>query len=373
MYVLVMVPVIAAAEAFAAHAARGRVLWIEVLWAFWFLVAWRLAWGVWKRTIGRMGERYRRWGRLARRRGDPRRGTIALTRLIGPARALLVVCVFVPLLVGSLIHRIKIGNSKDLGLYAYLSLEPVTFKTADGLNLSGWFMPERGADSTVVICHGLGANKGNFIDFLSIFAGCGYNALIFDFRGHGDSDGHTATFGLFEVADVRAAVDWLKKERPAEAKHVFGLGSSMGAMALVREAADDPRVEAVVLDSAFLSAPALAEQQARRIPIVGPAYVRLLLAGISVHAGRSMKQVDARDAIAKLSPRPVLLIHGADDVLIPPENMELLYDCARQPRAKWLGPGPHSNIMTTDFEAYQKRVVEFFDRARGKKKAPSTR
>lgn len=372
LYVLVMIPVITAAEAFAVHMARGRMLWSEVFWAFWFLVAWRLAWSVWKRTIGQIGERYRRWGRRARRRGDSRTRLMALTHVIGPMRALLVVCLFVPLLVGSLIHRIKIGNSNDLGPYSNLGLEPVNFRTADGLALSGWFMEERGADATVLICHGLGANKGNFIDFLSLFAGRGYNALIFDFRGHGDSDGHTSTFGMFEAADVRAAVDWLKSSRPTQARHVFGLGSSMGAMALVRAAAIDPRIEAVVLDSAFLSAHELARQQARRIPVLGPAYVELVLAGVSLHAGRSMREVDASSAIAEISPRPVILIHGQDDMLIPPQNMDLLYERAREPKAKWLGPGPHSNIMTTDFDAYQQRVIEFFDQARTKKKAPST-
>lgn len=373
IYILVMVPLIAAAEAFAAKMAGGRILHLEIFWALWFLVAWRLAWALWKRTVGRAGENYRRWGRLARLRRDPRRFRVLLTRTIGPLRGLAVVCLFVPLLVGSLIHRIKIGNPSDLSSYAYLNLEPVSFRTGDGLQLSGWFMSQPGADSTVVICHGLGANKGNFIDFLGLFAGYGYNALIFDFRGHGDSDGHTATFGLFEVADVRAAVDWLKRERPEQARRVFGLGSSMGAMALVREAADDPRIEAIVLDSAYLSAAELVCQHAARLPVLGPAYGRLILASASLHAGRSLTEVDGGDAIARISPRPVLLIHGRDDILIPPRNMEMLFRRAHEPKSKWLGPGPHSNIMTTDFEAYQRRVIEFFDRAGGKKKAPSTR
>ncbi len=285
-----------------------------------------------------------------------------LTRIISPIRFCLVLFVFVPLVLGSLVHRIKIGNPPASEEYAYMPIEEVCFTTEDGLMLSGWFVPENNSDSTVLICHGLGANKGNFVEFVNLFLGRGYNSLIFDFRGHGDSDGHTCTFGLFETADVRAAVDWLKQQRPEQSKHVFGLGSSMGAMALVRTAASDQRIEAVVLDSCFVSAAALARQHLGRIPIVGPAYGSLLLLSISVHAGASIWDLNAGDAIAQISPRPVLLIHGQDDFVIPPANLSILYNAAAEPKDKWLGPGPHSNIMTTDFEGYQARVLEFFKR-----------
>jgi fermentation-respiration switch protein FrsA (DUF1100 family) len=379
-YVAVMVIVLASAEVFAAHIAGGRLLWPEVFWALYFTVAWRLAWGVWTRTVGRIGERYRRWGQrtrhtaggLFRRPASHRRRLAALALAVRPLRAGLALLIFAPLVFGALIHRIKIGNPVDKGECACLPIEDVAFQTTDGLTISGWFLPEAGSDSTVVICHGLGANKGNFGGFLSVFHGRGYNALIFDFRGHGGSDGHTCTFGLFEAADVRAAVGWLKRERPAQSRHVFGLGSSMGAMALVREAAEDPRIEGIVLDSCYVSAPLFAQQHLGRMPIVGSALVELALASLSLHAGRSLWDLDASAAIATVSPRPIFLIHGRDDVLISPVNLSLLYDLARPPKQQWLGPGPHSNILTEDFEEYQERVIELFDRARGASCQPRT-
>jgi fermentation-respiration switch protein FrsA (DUF1100 family) len=374
VYVALMGPVIAGAMWVAATIARGRVLWVEVVLALWFLIAWRMAWALWKRTLGVVGERWRRWGRRARRRcgglrgiGDPRRRRLAAWAMaISPARFCLVVLVFAPLVLGSLIHRIKIGNPRELDVYASLPIETVTFETADGLGLEGWFLPDGDSDATVIICHGAGANRGNFIEYLLVFHTRGYNALIFDFRGHGGSEGHTSTFGLFETADVRAAVDWLETERPARARHVYGLGSSMGAMALVRAAGDDGRIEAVILDSVFISAPALAHQHAARVPIVGPAMTDLVLAAMSLHAGRSMWSLDASEAIGRLSPRPVFLIHGDADVAIPRVNMERLYALAGEPKRRWLGPGPHSNIMTTAFDEYQRRVIEFLDAARGR-------
>ncbi len=391
-YGLFLAGIVAGAEWFVAYVATGRVIPIEILWAIWFIVAWRLAWVVWSRTAGRLGERWRRWGRRTRfamRNSTPHSGSgtavegsqaampgvdgasaggrpflSGATRLIAPARIALTVFVFVPLVVGSLIHRFKVADPAGMNRTASLPVENVSFRTEDGLILAGWFLPEPHADSTVIICHGAGANKSNFVDYMRVFRYQGYNSLIFDFRGHGGSDGHTSTFGLFEDADVRAAVDWLKTQRPLAARHVYGLGSSMGAMALVRAAAKDERIEAVVLDSCFVSAEHLAAYHLARVPVLGRALAETILASMSLHAGRSFRYLDAREAVATISPRPVLFIHGRDDILIPPAGMEILYDCARPPKDKWLGPGPHSNIMTTDFLEYQRRVLEFLGQAR---------
>lgn len=361
VYLVVMTVVVGGAETLVARLARGRVLPIEVFWALYFIVAWRLAWAIWARTVGRLLEPRRR---LARRRSASRRAAkldIGIRVGVPILRGSLTMLIFAPLFFGSLVHRSKIGNPRDLGPYAGLGIEPVTFPTADGLTLSGWFWPEPRSDAAVVICHGLGANKGNFIDFLSVFHGSRYSALIFDFRGHGDSDGHTSTFGLDEVADVRAAVDWLKRHRPRESRHVYGLGSSMGAMSLVRAAADDPRIEAVVLDSCFVSARTVAHDHLGRIPFVGDALAELALSALSLHAGCDLDALDARPALATFAPRPVFLIHGKDDVLFPPRHLDLLFAAAHDPKHRWLGPGPHSNILSTEPIEYQRRVIDFLD------------
>jgi fermentation-respiration switch protein FrsA (DUF1100 family) len=71
--------------------------------------------------------------------------------------------------------------------------------------------------------------------------------------------------------------------------------------------------------------------------------------------------LDARPALAALGPRLIMLIHGQDDFVIPPANLQILYDAAPEPKSQWLAPGLHSNIITADFDEYQKRVIAFFD------------
>ena len=337
LYLVALLVIVAVAEFVVTYVANGQLLWIEVLWGLYFVVAWRLAWAVWTGTVGRIGERWRRWGRRQRSRPS----LAAATRLIGPARAMLTLLVFVPLVFGAMVHRFKIGDPVELARRAGLPVEQVYFPTADGLVLSGWFLAEPGSESTVVICHGAGANKSNFIDYMRVFRFRGYNSLIFDFRGHGASQGHTCTFGLFEDTDVKAAVDWLKSERATQAQHVYGLGSSMGAMSLARAAAKDNRIEAVVLDSCFASAPLMAEQHlganpadrcaAGETPACGPV--------AAPHAARSFWEIDACEAVAAISPRPILFIQGTEDIIVQPANLDILFGCAKEPKEKWLGPG----------------------------------
>ena len=134
----------------------------------------------------------------------------------------------------------------------------------------------------------------------------------------------------------------------------------MGAMTMLRAAADDVRIEAVVLDSCFASAPYLAKQHTSRLPVLGPVLGDLVMASMSLHMGGSIWDIDGTEAIRKLAPRPVFLIHGQEDFVIPPDNMDKLFDAAREPKRKWLGPGLHSNILTMDFLGYQQRVLDFF-------------
>jgi len=76
--------------------------------------------------------------------------------------------------------------------------------------------------------------------------------------------------------------------------------------------------------------------------------------------------MDARPALERVAPRPVLLIHGDADRMIPPANLSILYEAAGTPKMKWLGPGPHSNVLTEDFHAYQQRVLAFLKAVRAR-------
>lgn len=362
VYVVVMSLLIWGALAFVAHIAGARVVAGEIAVILWFTIGWRLAWTLWSRMIGRRGQRYVRWARWQRRRGHrvPR-----VIRLIPPARALLTALVFFPLFLSMVVtHRFKLRDGESPARYG-LAYESVRIPTEDGLTLDGWFIPEDGSDRTLVICHGAGANKGNFIWFLGPFAQRGYNVVFFDFRAHGASDGRTTTYGLRERLDVRGVVDWLKRERPMQSRTIVGLGSSQGAMALALAAADDPRIDAVILDSPFTSPRELVAYHATRLPGLGPLLGNWLLALASAQTATDFFAPSAERAVAAMGPRPVMVIHGDRDVIMPREHSQRLLEAATGPRKIWFGTGPHSNIVTDDPSGYREQVFEFLDRTLG--------
>lgn len=364
IYVGVVCAMIAGALMAVATFASAVVPPLEIAVVAWFTIACRLAWTAWRDAVHRPARYAALRAARRRRTGDTARPRARLAR---PAAVVLTAVVFVPLLLAFLLtHRCKLRDGQDPRSAAGIAFERFRTTAEDGVALDGWFVPQFGATRCILICHGAGANKGNFVWFLPPLMYHGYNVVFFDFRAHGASDGRTCTFGLIEQHDVRAVVDWLKRMRPAQAEKIVGLGSSQGAMALALAAASEPRIDALILDSPYVNPRELAHHHLGRIPLLGPAYATLVLTHMSWMGGADFLDTSAETAIASLGERPVLVIHGADDVLMPAAHAQRLFDAARGPKSIWFGPGPHSNIVTTDSNGYAQRVFTFLDEHLGK-------
>lgn len=378
LYLLVMSGLITGALHVVASIATARVIYAEVLIVLWFTIAWRLAWEIWSHLVGPLGQKWVRWRRAQRQRGMR---TSLLPALIPFGRATLTALVFATAFLSMVLtHRCKLADGQDPLTIFLMPFDHVRIPTADGLTLDGWFIPEAGAERTIVICHGAGANKGNFIWFLGPLANRGYNVLFFDFRAHGGSDGRTTTYGIREQNDVLAAVQWLKLNRPNQSRRIVGLGSSQGSLALALAAAREPRIDAIVLDSPFVSPRELQRATSTRFPVVGPLLGDWFLGAMSLQTGTDFFDVSAEQAVRDMGPRPLMVVHGDDDFVMPKSHSQRLYDAASGPRELWFGPGPHSNIITDAPSEYADRLFTFLDRCLGpartrkppRKSAPGT-
>lgn len=361
-YLAFLIVLITAAMLIVAHIAGARVPVGEVAIVVWFALGLRLAWEVWTRSLGRLGRRAA---------GDDSPGAVRprgwLRRLLPLARGAATCLLLVPAVLAIVLtQRFKLADGTNPQDTLGARYETAHVATRDGGVLEVWFVPERanlgrGAESerTIVICHGAGANKGNFIWFLPPLMFRGYNLVLFDFRAHGGSSGRSCTYGLREKEDVLAVVDWLRRARPAQSRRIVGLGSSLGALALARAAAEDERIETVILDSPFTSPRALAMQHSARVPLLGPALAAIVLHEMSWLTGADFWNDGAEAAVRAIAPRPILIIHGDDDVLMPRSHAQRLFDIAAGPREIWFGPGPHSNIITTAPDEYAERVFAF--------------
>ncbi len=242
--------------------------------------------------------------------------------------------------------------------------EHVHFASTDGLRLSAWWFHSPSAAASVVVCHGHGGNK---VTNLWVAAGLFplFNVLLLDVRGHGDSEGDRTSVGFLERLDVIAAVRWVGAQ--VASQPVGLLGISMGAAASILAAAECPSVASVVADSPFarLITPLRTSIAARGYP---RRLVPALALAVSIVARLHLRTLltawlDPIDVIGKVAPRPLLLVHGQADDVIPVEETHALWSLAREPKELWIVPEVgHAQAAEVEPEAYSQRVRGFFER-----------
>jgi uncharacterized protein len=257
-------------------------------------------------------------------------------------------------------HRIIHGNPETaLGL-AY---EDVSLKAEDGETLRGWFVPAASADVGVVTVHGLGANRLEFLRYAKMLHDSGYAVLMFDCRGHGMSDGsgRILRLGIWKHRDVEAAVAYLKNSRGI--KRVIVFGCSQGAASVIEAAAEDKDIEGVIAEASFLSPRDILTVATRRArPDLAPGFVAMMTwIAVWRMGGRGMP--GPIDAITQIAPRPVLLMQGSADDTVPPNDVRVLFNQAREPKSIWIGEGAgHCQLREKYPEQYRQHVIDFLTR-----------
>ncbi len=235
-----------------------------------------------------------------------------------------------------------------------VAFQALTLETADGVALAAWYvLPQNGC--VILQAHGYGSHRDAAVT--ARFAQAGYGVLAWDFRAHGNSGGDISTLGGRELLDAEAALAYVLAQ--PEVRCVGAWGESMGGVVLLRLAARHPEVAAVVSDSAY---PTLMDELRHAIhPAVLHGPMRLLG---ELATGVSFASVRPVDDIARLSPRPVLIIHGMADTITPADAAQRLYAAAGEPRTLWLVPdAEHVRARFVAPEAYDARVLGFLDAA----------
>lgn len=133
---------------------------------------------------------------------------------------------------------------------AGLDARPVTFESADGVGLSGWYVPSVDG-AAVVLRHGAGrSTSASVIDHAAVLAEHGYGVLITDARGHGASGGRAMDFGWYGELDIVGAVAFLVQQRDVDPGRIAVVGMSMGGEEAIGAIGIDPRIAAVVAEGA---------------------------------------------------------------------------------------------------------------------------
>lgn len=258
-------------------------------------------------------------------------------------------------------RKLHVANPRSaLGL----EYERVRFRTPDGVTLRGWFVPAPdgiAARGMAILCHGYVGNRGEMLAYLQMLHDAGFAAFLFDFRAHGWSGGQRTTFGLHECGDLTAAIEWTTRIPEIADLPLILLGESMGAAVALMTAADDERVRAVIADSPFARFDAAVEARLKLFfgpvaPVVTPRTRRF---GERI-LGVGCETIAPEDAIARIAPRPILLIQGQKDRVVTPDNARRLYTRSPQNITLWEVPNaPHVRSIYLARAEYEQKVKQF--------------
>jgi pimeloyl-ACP methyl ester carboxylesterase len=281
---------------------------------------------------------------------------------------------------------------------------------SDGIRLDGMlYTPEDLGPgerrAAVVLLAGFTYLKSLLLpDIARMLTAAGYPALVFDYRGFGDSDGpRWRLLPSDQVADARAALTFLADQPQVDPQRLLLVGVSLGGANAIAAGAMDPRVAAVVTISSpgnggrwlrslrrywewdeFLAR--LAADRSRRVrsgestranplEIVPPdpesesfferMYTEFpdMRCELPLETAEALIEFRPEEQVARLAPRPLLLIHGTADRLVPPDEARALFERAGSPRQlellpgighfDWVMPGSHG------FNEVTGRVVRF--------------
>ncbi len=234
-------------------------------------------------------------------------------------------------------------------------------RTADGLTLRGWYLPTGARRHLLVLVHGMWSSWLEMASLGRDLHETGFDVLLFDLRGHGQSDPSRLYLGRRERADIRAVMGWAETEGFSHDR-IGWLGYSMGGSTVLMEGARNPDIQVAVFDSPYGDLPSLLQTQLSKHSGL-PRWFNpgILLAARWVYGVRTDDLVPIRFA-RSWGERPVLLIHGESDTIVPVGQAREL---ARTLGASCLTltlPGvEHVQAYQSDPDGYVHTVGSFFN------------
>lgn len=230
---------------------------------------------------------------------------------------------------------------------AMYSVEQIRFTGTHGERVPATLMRPNGVErpACVLFLHGLGGDRGQARIAAMLLIPQGVAVFGIDAALHGDRAQPGVSFVdlgpelagidgplVKTVVDNRRAIDYIETRDDIDAERIILVGASMGGMLGSLVSAVDERVGAVLLLVAGGAWDAILQESEH------PLAARLREAGMAT--GSALAHIEPVNFIGHVSPRPVMMINGTGDEIIPASSAQALYDAACEPKQiRWFEGG----------------------------------
>lgn len=248
-----------------------------------------------------------------------------------------------------------------------LRAEAVAIPSALGDTLAAWHVPADSARGSVVLMHGIRADRRALVDRARLFRDAGYAVLLFDFQAHGESPGDRITLGWKEQHDAIAATTWMRQRHPDGPLAV--VAQSMGGAAALY-AGDALDADALVVESVYGSIREATENRlTMRLGALGRPLAPLLTGQMRWRLGVSPDSLAPAEAARHVT-APVFVASGTEDEHATPEEVRRIHANASGPKRLWLASGAaHQDLYAFAPEAYRTRVLGWLGETLGEGRA----
>jgi len=236
--------------------------------------------------------------------------------------------------------------------------ENIHFTTADGLALSGWYIPPRNG-AVIILIHSYYNDRRQTLPVAEMLYTSGYGLLLYDQRASGESQGETRSLGWRDIPDVGAAASWLVA-RQKNVK-IGAYGCSMGGALAIAGAAGVPSIRAVAADAPsplqwYENLPQFSLRDPLSLPTMALYYAFVMLRAQTVPTTSTIEAVRAYGA------RPLLFISSGQAG--EAARVSAYFEAASGPKEYWNIPeASHCSGPQTRPQAYQQHLLDFFNSA----------
>lgn len=236
-----------------------------------------------------------------------------------------------------------------------LAYEDIYFNSSDGVKLHGWFLPAKGkAKGTLLFFHGNAENISTHIGNVYWLPAQNYNVFLPDYRGYGLSEGTPSLQGA--QVDINSAMGYLLQRKDIDTDRIVILAQSLGGAMSLYNVAHSPyrsKIKALITESAFSDYRGIVREKLGSFWLTWPFQWPLSL---TIDNDYSPLLV-----VNKISPIPLLIIHGDKDQVVPLSHGQALFAAAMQPKEMWVIEGG-GHIEALRHKEYQVQLLEYLTR-----------